>query len=241
MNYYKYIITNLTRVSNHSATLIDQIYTNVTPQNMHGDAGILRISISDHYGIFCINKNCKVTIDQSVTIKRSFNNKNRAQFNHCLRNQTWDTVYGSTDMQSAYSEFQRVIDLLLNQCFKMQTFAMNYKTRHAWMTEALRNQIKLKNRLYTEAISSGDNELMKEYKNTKRDLQSSLRNCEIKYYSDELELNQCDMTKTWKVIRMILGLNSNNSRQKFTLNINNNTVTDSKQIENAFNIFFCFY
>ena len=237
-NYCFPLITNPTRVSNHSATLIDQIYTNVTPQNMHGDAGILRISISDHYGIFCINKNCKVTIDQSVTIKRSFNNKNRAQFNHCLRNQTWDTVYDSTDMQSAYSEFQRVIDLLLNQCFKVQTFAMNYKTRHAWMTEALRNQIKLKNRLYTEAISSGDNELMKEYKNTKRDLQSSLRNCEIKYYSDELELNQRDMTKTWKVIRMILGLNSNNSRQKLTLNINNNTVTDSKQIANAFNNFF---
>ena len=79
---------------------------------------------------------------------------------------------------------------------------------------------------------------MKEYKNTKRDLQSSLRNCEIKYYSDKLELNRCDMTKTWKVIRMILGLNSNNSRQKLTLNINNNTVTDSKQIANAFNNFF---
>ena len=105
----------------------------------------------------------------------------------------------------------------------MQTFAMNYKIRHAWMTEALRNQIKLKNRLYTEAISSGDNELMKKYKNTKRDLQSSLRNCDIKYYSDELELNQRDITKTWKVI----GLNSNNSRPKLTLNINNNTVTDS--------------
>ena len=60
---------------------------------------------------------------------------------------------------------------------------------------------------------------MKEYKNTKRDLQSKLRNCEIKYYSDELELNQCDMTKTWKVIRIIFGLNSKNSRQKLTLNI----------------------
>ena len=58
----------------------------------------------------------------------------------------------------------------------MQTFAINYKTRYAWMTEALRNQIKLKHRLYTEAISSGDNEFMKEYMNTKRDLQSSLRN-----------------------------------------------------------------
>ena len=83
------LITNPTRMSNHSATLIDQVYTNLTPQNMHGDAGILRISISDHYGIFCHKK-------------RSFNNKYKAQFNHCLRNQTWDTIFDSTDMQSAY-------------------------------------------------------------------------------------------------------------------------------------------
>ena len=64
------------------------------------------------------------------------------------------------------------------------------------ITRYLKHYFNLKNRLYTEAISSGNTELMKEYKNTKRDLQSKLRNCEIKYYSDELELNQCDMTKT---------------------------------------------
>ena len=113
-------------------------------------------------------------------------------------------------MQSAYSKFQRVIDPVLNKGFKMQTFTMNYKTHHEWVTEALRNQIELKNRLYTEAVSSGDNELMKEHKNT--NLQSSFRKCESKYYSDELELNQCNIAKTWKVIRIILELNSNNSR-----------------------------
>ena len=78
------------------------------------------------------------------------------------------------------------------------------------MTEALRNQIKLKNKLHTEAISSGDNDVMKEYNNTKRDLQSLMRNCEIKYYNDQLELNQCDMTKTCKVIN-----NNNNNNNMY--------------------------
>ena len=105
------MLNKISESESESATLIDQIYTNVTPQNMHGDACILRISISDHYGISCIDKNCKIIIDQSVTITRSFKNNNKAQFNHCLRNQTWDTVFDSIDMQSAYSEFQRVIDL----------------------------------------------------------------------------------------------------------------------------------
>ena len=73
---------------------------------------------------------------------------------------------------------------------------------------------------------------MKELKNTK--LQSSPRNCEIKYYSDELELNQSEMTKTWKVVRIILGLTSNNSRRKLTFNINNKTIANNKQIKNVF-------
>ena len=51
-NYCFPLITNPTRVSNHSATLIDQIYVKFTLQNTHGDAGILRISISDHHEIF---------------------------------------------------------------------------------------------------------------------------------------------------------------------------------------------
>ena len=55
-NYCFPLITNPTRVSNHSATLVDQIYTNVTSQNMHRDTGIFRIRISDHYEIFCIVK-----------------------------------------------------------------------------------------------------------------------------------------------------------------------------------------
>ena len=67
-NYCFPLITNPTRVEVSfetkitTATLIDQIYTNVTHQNMHGDAGILRISISDHYAIFCIDKTVKLLL-----------------------------------------------------------------------------------------------------------------------------------------------------------------------------------
>ena len=106
--------------------------------------GILKISISVHYGIFCIDNYCTISNDKTQVSKKSFCNKNIARFKNCLLNESWDFVDLSKDNQSAYSRFQGVLDLHLNTSFKMQTFTMNYKNRHLWMTGALRSQIKQK-------------------------------------------------------------------------------------------------
>lgn len=47
------VITKPTRVTDHTATLIDHIYTN-SVQNLA--AGILTIEVTDHLPIFCIAK-----------------------------------------------------------------------------------------------------------------------------------------------------------------------------------------
>ena len=44
------LITKPTRITDHSATLIDHIYTNRTDTNM--TSGIIMTDISDHFGIF---------------------------------------------------------------------------------------------------------------------------------------------------------------------------------------------
>ena len=55
-----------------------------------------------------------------------------------------DFVYLSSDLQSAFSRFQGVIDLYLDTNFKKLTFMMNYENRCPWITEALRTKIKTK-------------------------------------------------------------------------------------------------
>ena len=44
-------INRPTRVTNHSASIIDNIYSNVAIQGCDYHAGVLTVSISDHYGI----------------------------------------------------------------------------------------------------------------------------------------------------------------------------------------------
>ena len=78
------------------------------------------------------------------------------------------------------------------------------------MTGALRFQIKHKNKLHSFA-----------YKEAKKALQSSLRNTEITYFSNQLEMNRTYIGKTWKVINVILGLGRNKSRKQLSFLIDN--------------------
>ena len=118
---------------------------------------------------------------------------------------------------------------------------MNYKNQHPWMTGALRAQIKQKNKLHSLAISSRDDKIMDDYKETKKTLQSALRNSEITYFSNQLDSHRNDIGKSWKVLRNILGKDHNKRKKQNSCFINNNYVTDSLQVANAFNKFFCIY
>ena len=81
---------------------------------------------------------------------------------------------------------------------------MNYKNRHPWMTGALRAPIKQKNKLHSLAISCRDDKIKDDYKETKKSFQSALRNSEIAYFSNQLDIHINDMEKSWKVLRTIL-------------------------------------
>ena len=231
-------INKPTRVTNHSASIIDNIYCNVPIQGSDYHAGLLTVSISDHYGIFCINNSSKIHNNNTQNVKRSFCDRNIANFRQCLMSESWDFVYLSSDLQSAFSRFQGVIDLHLDTNFKKRTFMMNYKNRYPWITEALRTKIKNKNRLHSIAISSQDDNIMNEYKEAKKILHSTLRNSVISYFGDQLEINKGDLSKTWKVLRDILGLGNNATRQKINFLIEDTLVTDSLDIANGFNNFF---
>ena len=108
----------------------------------HCKAGILKLSISDHYAIFCICKDSLIGTKNSVITKISFCDKNVHKFHWNLKPESWNSVYSASGTHPAFTRFQAVIDRHLNNNFKMQTIAMNYKNRHPWMTEELRTRIK---------------------------------------------------------------------------------------------------
>ena len=97
-------------------------------------------------------------------MKRSFCEKNIAQFSHNLKNETWDIVYEEST-QVAFTWFQGVIDLFFDKCFQKRLFKMTYQNRYPWMTNEMRTRITTKNKLGYKVFLNPENiNLKNEYK-----------------------------------------------------------------------------
>ena len=107
------------------------------------------------------------------------------------------------------------------------------------MTNELRANILKKNKLGQE-VSKTPNDLLlcKKYRQLKNEVTSAIRNTEIIYYSNELETHKNYISKSWKILKTIIGKKRNNCKQKLSFLIDDSTITDSQVIANEFKNFF---
>ena len=77
-----------------------------------------------------------------------------------------------------------------------------------------------------------------EYKQRRLRLISDLRNAEIKYYSNKLDIHKNDVKQSWKILKTIIGKHTNNLERKMIFSIKDAIVTDNQIIANEFYNFF---
>ena len=100
------LITKPTRISQNTATLIDNIFT--TDIEQHYTCGLLINDISDHLPIFTmeqnINKN-KAKKKHNTKWVRQTKEENINSFHYELQNLSWETVLNEEDVNKAYATF----------------------------------------------------------------------------------------------------------------------------------------
>ena len=139
LHSYIPLINKPTRVTNQSATLIDNIFTN-NHKNML--QGIMYTDISDHFPIFLIDNNGKLTNNLKYTTNRNFSQANIDTFYNNMQNLDWDIMTYTNNCQTAYSVFYKSLLREYNDCFPIKTIKLNYKNRKPWLTYGLKNSIK---------------------------------------------------------------------------------------------------
>ena len=143
------LITKPTRVTIESATLIDHVLTNNFDINSKHIQGILCTSISDHYAIFHIAGNAGITsADDIPVLKRNFTQNNMTRFTNEMENVDREFIKNIDDTQTAYSMFHNLLVEKFNSCFPLKSIKKAYHTIKPWLTAALRESIKVKNKLY---------------------------------------------------------------------------------------------
>ena len=135
--------------------------------------------------------------------------------------------------------FHTIVNNGFNTFFPEIISTVTYKNRYPRLTNALRKSITVNNNLSALLVFEPENVSIKkkQYKSYKNKFTSLLRNAELAYYSNKLEINKSDNSKSWKVIREITGMNTIKPTH-YSFSINDCIVTDKQKITNEFNNFF---
>ena len=100
------LINRPTRITQNSATIIDNIFTNNIGESECGHNGILVTDISDHFPIFHIWKHTQIAqSDDTYISSRNYPHVNKLSFQQVLSEIDWSEMYGLSDTQSAFSLF----------------------------------------------------------------------------------------------------------------------------------------
>ena len=147
------LITKPTRVTRESATLIDHVLTNNFDINSKHVQGISYTSISGHYAVFHIAVNAGITsADGTPVLKRTFSQNNMTKFANEMENVDWEFIKKKTidDVKTAYSTFHNLLIEKYNSSFPFKILKKAYYTKNHWLTAALRESVKIKNKLYVK-------------------------------------------------------------------------------------------
>ena len=161
-------ITKPTRVTQKSATIIDNIFSNNLLQSDKIMTGIIYSDITDHFPIFHIDYSSHKQQESLFIKRRMFSDSNMRSFSSALSCHTWHHVLDNNDPQAAYTLFMNDFIDMYDSNFPIKHIKFGYKTRKSWLSEGLKKAITIKNRLFRRARKSQNREDENIYKQEHR-------------------------------------------------------------------------
>ena len=149
------LIDRPSRITNHSSTLIDNIFTNAKEYN--NVSGLLVNDITDHLPIFafCDYPNPKRQEKKLYTKKRVINQNTIDLLADKLSEVDRDNVLNLSEVDLAYNAFVSTCVRLYNQCCPIRLVKhFSRKNDKPWLTNSLRNACHKKNVLYKKSFDA---------------------------------------------------------------------------------------
>ena len=152
------------RITDHTATLIDHIYTNSLSQII--STGILINDISDHFGTYInlkFNSNCintrPNTHELSINIPhRKLTAANIKYFQRLISNESWDTTTQQHTAQDKFNKFIETYTKHYDTAFPETNNAIKRKHQRRnpkpWILPWLEDACARKNKLYQDFINT---------------------------------------------------------------------------------------
>ena len=231
------IINEPTRVTIDTSTLIDHIAT--TNLINIADSGVYRISLSDHYLVYCVRKlRGGAKREHKYITSRQLKNFNKEAFLSDLSEVDWEgLVSQAQDIEDAVRSWTQIFSLVLEK--HAPTLRRRVSDRFSpWLNSDYFKMIKTRDKLKIKAVRNGSKLLMQSYKQIRNKANNLNVRLKREYFSEKITQFQGDLKKTWKTINQVINKKSNTTFVA-SLNVDNRKILGSTEISSSMNEFFC--
>ena len=239
-------ISRPTRITSHSATIIDHIFVNTC--HAVTKSGVLMESISDHLPIFVtllVDPNCTNNRLNSINFENSahriINQDNLENFKKDLQSTDWSGIFQTESADGKFDIFENIYSSVYNKNFPCQdnTRKRRRKCDKVWILPWLQNACDRKNALYKKFVKHPTPENEKKYKDMKKFVAKHVKLAKFRHYKNYFETYSNDSRKQWQMINQLLHRKVKSRSNISKIVVNGESVTNSDEISNCFNTFFC--
>jgi hypothetical protein len=245
-SYYP-LITKPTRITAHTATLIDNIFTNNIENIDSSLNGIIFSDISDHLPIVHIcnmdsnSFNIRKKVTKTSKYKRVINNANIKSFTNTIKNISWDNVIDNNNPEKAFDKFSQSFTEAYETSFPVKlTKEKIDNNKSPWMTYSILKSVNRKHKLYKAYLLNSNKRNENTYKRYKNKLNHIIKVSKKLYYEEQLIKYKNDTKMIWYTLNKALNKNRKKKEmpKSFFGNNSMDIIDDPKKIANGFNEYF---
>ena len=226
------LVSEATRVTNDSRTLIDHIYSNC-PENV-SSLDVPKIGLSDHFPIFFTRKiHVQPPKTNHYTISyRSFKNFDEATFTEDLQSVPWDTIKLFDDADDIVEAWLDLFLQVVDKHIPMKEHRVKHKNQPQWMSPEILDAIKCRDR--HKSLGNTD-----EYKFWRNKVTKLIQNAKRTQYQTFIENNKCNPGSIYKLFQEVgAGKSLQGQSTIGSVKVNDTLIEDSTGMANEFNNFF---
>ena len=231
------VITRPTRITQRSATLIDNIYISKNLQCKF-DSAILVDDISDHLPLVALLRQTKITDMSPIEFMSCrLNNTKISRIHQKLHTTDWNGILNSEDINANTNQFMSELEAVMNTEAPLQTVRISGKWRYKepWITKGIEAAAKKNRHLYKLTLKSNCTEQdISKYK-VNRNMLNRLRRLTMKeYYNSKYTEYRQNTKKLWGLINQSIKKCKNGGSIIPYISVNGLQTYNSSEIANSF-------
>ena len=230
-------ITQPTRVTENTATIVDNIFSN----NMDNKilSGNIITDFSDHYSQFVSVVRDKIDYKSIKMFKRDYSKFSNDSFRDDVSIQNFNNY--SKDVNEKFNDFYFKLEACVERHAPLKKLTLKEikLEKKPWITSEFNKMIKMRNKLFQRKKRQPNNENNKRLYNLFRNrVIRELKNSKNIYYNEFFEVNNNNIKKTWEGIRSIVNISKPKMPSVSQIKVNEKVIDNPKKVVEAFNNFF---